>query len=292
MNRTRKAVSHRLAALACFLFSCSFAHADTFYVSNWGDNTISKIDSSGRTTLFASTGLHPFAVALDNSGNLYVTDSAGIEKFDSNGSGTLFSSFGGTFFGMAFGSNGNLYLADNTYNQVGQMSSSGQPVPSPVFTVDSPTGLAFDSSGNLYVAASRNNWIVKISPAGQMSGFARTGLNQPYGLAFDKSGNLYAANAGNNTIEKFDSSGNGTLFFSTYSSPSGLAFDSSGNLHVVEQRALEMVDPNGHGNFWPESSFNQPAGIAVQVPEPATGALLALGLAALLGIHRLRPHSS
>jgi hypothetical protein len=108
-------------------------------------------------------------------------------------------------------------------------------------------GLAFDNSGNLYVANQGANTIMKFDPSGHASLFASSGMNQPMGLAFDSSGDLYVVNNGNlnhNTIVKFDANGNGSLF-------------ASGLLNV---------------------GF-----IAIQIPEPASWVLVALGCAVLLG---------
>ena len=110
-----------------------------------------------------------------------------------------------------------------------------------------PMGLAFDSSGNLYVSNQGANTISKLDPSGNESIFVSSGLNQPMGLAFDSGGNLYVVNngnLGNNTIVKIDAKGNESVF------ASGL----------------------------------QNAGfIAIQVPEPATWAILVMGIGTLLG---------
>ena len=292
MHRSAKVFYLGLVALARLFCSPNSVHADTFYVSNYGDNTISKIDSRGNMTVFASTGLNkPMGVALDNSGNLYVANSGDgtIEKFDSSGNGAVFGiNVGGV--GLVFGSNGNLYSSLLSYDAVIQVTPSGQPVLSSIWNANSPTGLAFDKNGNLYVANESNNTVVEFNSSGQGLIFANSGLNRPIGLAFDSGGNLYVANSGNNTIEKFDPSGNGSLFFKTYTSPAGLAFDSSGNLYAAEPSGfgMEKIDPSGHANFWPEFPSNGPSFIAIQVPEPATCGLLALGIVALLGLHRFR----
>src|SRR5436853_5779872 len=71
--------------------------ADFFYVGNWGNNTITKFDSSGNGTLFASTGLsQPQGLAFDASGSLFVGNSGNntIMKFDSTGHGTFFANSG------------------------------------------------------------------------------------------------------------------------------------------------------------------------------------------------------
>jgi DNA-binding beta-propeller fold protein YncE len=291
-NRSAKALRLGLAALVFFFFGCGFAHADTLYVSNMGNNTISKIDSNGNVTVFISTGLnHPRGLALDNSGNLYVANSGTIAKFDPSGNGTVFATNVGDA-GLAFGSNGNLYSAVLGSGAIIQVSPNGQPV-FPFWNANSPMGLAFDKNGYLYAANYYNNTIVRISPSGQSLIFASSGLNHPFGLAFDSSGNLYVANSGNNTIEKFDSSGNASFFASARGSPSGLAFDSSGNLYATDQSGMIKIDPSGHvSDFLPNGPLYTPAFIAIQVPEPATWALVAFAFCVLLCGRRLRRRSS
>jgi outer membrane protein assembly factor BamB len=182
-------------------------------------------------------------------------------------------------------------VADTQFNAVAQLNSSGQPVLDSFVTVSGPTGMAFDSHDNLYVADSVHNTIVKIDPYGNSSVFATTGINLPGGLACDSSGNVYVAN-GNDTIEKFDSSGNGSLFFIAPTAPVGLAFGSTGILYAAlgNGNAIEEIGSNGAplGFLGGLSTFNNPSFIAIQVPEPATWTLVALGAATLLGSRRLR----
>ena len=298
MNTSAKVFYLGIVALTPLFHSPNTAHADTFYVTSWFNNTIEKFDSNGSASVFASTGLNkPLGIALDKGGNVYVANSGNgtIEKFDPNGNGTVFATAQGFGFGVGFGTNGNLSVADTQFNAVAQLNSSGQPVLGSFQTVSGATGLAFDSSGNLYVADSVHNTVVKIDPSGNSSVFAITGINQPGGLACDSSGNVYVAN-GNDTIERFDSNGNGALFFVPPTPAVGLAFGSTGILYAAlgTGNAIEEIDPNGNslGFLGGRSTFNNPSFIAIQVPEPTTCSLLALGIAALLGLHRLRRRCS
>jgi DNA-binding beta-propeller fold protein YncE len=141
MKQSIKAISLGLVAIAVLFFDSGFAHADTIYVSNRGNNTIMKFDSSGIGTVFADTGLNwPEGLAFDSSGNLYVANAGNntIMKFDSSGNGSLFASSG----------------------------------------LDNPYGLAFDSSGSLYVANKiLTGSIMKYDSSGNGSVFANVALN-------------------------------------------------------------------------------------------------------------------
>ena len=132
--------------------------ADDVYVSNTGAGTITQINSSGGTSIFASGLDDPEGLAFDSAGNLYVADSGDgtISKIDPAGNVSIFAS----------GLNG-------------------------------PTALAFDSSGNLCVATPANQTILKIDSSGNVSVFA-TGMafntDGAY-LASDNAGNIYANTA-------------------------------------------------------------------------------------------------
>jgi DNA-binding beta-propeller fold protein YncE len=161
--------------------------------------------------------------------------------------------------------------------------------------VSLPSGLAFDQAGNLYVANTGSNTIEKFDTNGYGTPFVTTGLNFPQALAFDSSGNLYVANAGNHEIDKYDTNGNGSPFVSFGGGTvAGLAFDSAGNLYASFVGGANMIykfDTSGAPSFV-ASGFDGPTFIAIQIPEPATWILVALGAATLLGRRRLYPRPS
>ena len=101
------------AALLCF---ASLAAADTFYVANFGVNTITQYDDNGNATNFTSAFVNgPNGLALDGLGNLYVsTNSNTIEKFSPSGTALgIFASTGlNNALGLAFDKSGNLYAAN------------------------------------------------------------------------------------------------------------------------------------------------------------------------------------
>jgi sugar lactone lactonase YvrE len=111
------------------------------------------------------------------------------------------------------------------------------------------------------------------------------------GIAIDSSGNVYAAEYGYNTIEEFDPNGVGTVFAQGgyLFNPDALAFDGSGNLYVANwgSDAVIRFDPSGNVfNF--ASGLNSPSSIAIQVPEPSTWAMVAMGIGVVLVGLRLR----
>ena len=253
-----------------FLF-VAIARGDTFYVANYGISTITKYDTNGIELPFTSAFVigGPIGLALDTSGNLYVSTGGNtIRKFTSNGIDLGdFASTGLNFpMALAFDDNGNLYAANFSGSTVEKFGSNGADLG--VFAVvTKPTGLAFDAAGNLYVS-NFGNTILRFSPNGVPLGtFASTGLNNPEGIAFDAAGNLYAANSGSNTIEKFSPGGFDLGPFTSIglSGPFGLVFDSTGNLYAVNALTAKIrkILPSGFGFDFANTGFS-PAFIAVQ----------------------------
>jgi sugar lactone lactonase YvrE len=175
------------------------------YVADLENNVIRKINiATAIVSTFAGTGAagltngaaasatfsEPYGMALDASGNLYVTDVLNncIRKIDVS-SGTV-STYAGT--GAKGFTNGTASSA--TFYQ--------------------PLGCTFDSGDNLYVSDTYNNVIRKITAAGTVSTFAGTGasgaadgsaaaatFNFPIGIVVYGS-SIYVADTHNNTIRK------------------------------------------------------------------------------------------
>jgi uncharacterized protein (TIGR03437 family) len=130
----------------------------------------------------------PFGLAVDASGNLFITDTGNnrIRKVSNNG---IISTVAGTG-AKSFGGDG------------GQAASA---------FLNNPTGVAIDTSGNLYIADAQNNRIRRVSPSGIITTIAGNGtaafsgdggpavaasLDFPRGIALDASGNLLISDNG------------------------------------------------------------------------------------------------
>ena len=123
-------------------------------------------------------------IAVDRSGNVYVSGANVIRKIAPNGEVSTLAGLPGK------GANAN-----------GTGSNA---------RFDRPDGLALDTMGNLYVADGNNHAIRKITPAGVVSTLAvdATGtlpFHDPHGIAVDSVGNLYVTDGG--TVRKITSAG-------------------------------------------------------------------------------------
>jgi len=278
------------AILFLGLLSASVTHAGTYsYVTQWG-----SVGSN------IGQFYNPVGVAVDSSGNIYVTDKGNdrIQKFDSNGKYiTQWSSYYNNWkfnrpTGIAIDSEGNIYVANSWNKSIVKMNSKGGFITqwgSEVIgdgKAFSPYGIAIDSSDNVYVVdvLDSNSRIVKFNSNGYyLTQFGSWGhgngeFNGLSHIAVDSLDNIYVADYNNNRIQKFDSDGNFLSSWGSYGSnsgqfynPVGVAVDSSGSVYVVDKYnyRIQKFDNSGnyliqwgsHGSY--NGQFNVPSGIAV-----------------------------
>ncbi|AYL95827.1 MBG domain-containing protein [Mucilaginibacter celer] len=238
--------------------------ARNIYIADVNNNLIKKISPTGVITRFAGNGTAgfvngtgsaasfsgPVGLAIDASGNLYVTETGNnaIRKISPYGVVTTLAGSGTAGATNGTGAAAKFY---------------------------SPAGIAVDNSGNVYVSDTYNNLIRKITSAGVVStlagnvsggykdgtGTAASFLN-PVGITVDAAGNLYVADAGNNVIRKITAAGvvttlagnpvnpgsiNGNGMAASFNGPQGITIDLSGNLYVAEvyNNLIRMITPAG-----------------------------------------------
>ena len=221
-------------------------------------HSVFKMDSSGALIRIAGTGragysgdgglalkaqfLSPAGMAVDASGNVYVSDLDAnvVRRIAPDGTIT-------------------------TYAGNGTAGYTGDGGPAAAAQFNTPDGLALDAAGNLYIA-DRNNYAIRVvSKAGNIRTVAGNGspgfygdglaaasaqLDSPEGIACDSAGNLYIADTQNDRIRMVATSGIITTVAGTGNGnvlgddgpplaaglvlPTGVAVDRAGNLYIAD----------------------------------------------------------
>lgn len=199
------------------------------YVADIGNYCIRKIDSTGNVTLFSGTpgkwgyapgvpGVSeyalPYGLAIDGSGNVYVTDPLwwDIKKVTPDGNSTIIG--WDPAYGIVYDRTSNaLYYTIQTANgSVRRRNTDGSRDTTVVSGgLSWPAGITCDKSGNLFVSVNGENVIREISAgtwnssviagtsgvAGYVDGAADSAqFSLPWGIAIDNNNNLYVAGDG------------------------------------------------------------------------------------------------
>jgi sugar lactone lactonase YvrE len=191
----------------------------------------------------------PFGLAIDLSGNLFVTDAGESNRVRKISPEGVVSTFTGSAEGYADGSGLNAQF-------------------------NTPSGIAIDSSSNLYVADTGNNRIRKISPAGVVTTLAGSGetghadgaassatFNGPIGITVDPRGVVFVADSYNDCIRKIEPDGqvitiaggggpglaDGPRNTALFDTPSGILVNSDESLIVADtgNNRLRKISADG-----------------------------------------------
>jgi sugar lactone lactonase YvrE len=267
------------------------------FVADTGNHIIRKVTPEGVVTTLAGlsgnrgsvdgTGsaarfTHPYGVAVDERGNVYVADMLNFTLRKITPSGVVT-----TLAGLA--------KARGSADGTGSLAR-----------FSNPEGVAVDREGNVYVADTSNQAIRRITADGKVSTVAgRTnggsndgdglaaGFSNPSGITVDDSGNLFVADTSNSTIRKISPDGIVTTLAGGSSSgsadgidkgarfhlPYGVAVDKSGELYVADSgnNSIRKITSRGEvttlagltGGYGSKdgireaSRFNYPLGVAV-----------------------------
>ncbi|MCZ6489067.1 MAG: SMP-30/gluconolactonase/LRE family protein, partial [Acidobacteria bacterium] len=265
--------------------------AGNLYIAEKFNNRVRKVNTTGIITTVAGDGSFgfsgdggqainasldtPLAVAVDGSGNLYISDNGNnrVRMVDANG---IITTVAG---------NGDFFLIFD------------DPVPATSSEVD-PLGLAIDAAGNLYIADNFNELVRKVDTGGIIStvagdgffGFSGDGgpatsasLNEPTDVAVDAAGNLYITDNFNERVRMVDTDGiistvagdgfsgffgdGGSATSASLASPTGVAVDGAGNLYIAGSesdriRKVSVAAP-AFSVSPAQFSFSAPAGAPV-----------------------------
>jgi sugar lactone lactonase YvrE len=217
------------------------------YVADRGNHTIRKVTCEGVTTVLAgqagswgsADGLgsaarfyYPSGVAVDQAGDLYVTDQYNhtIRKVSPGGEVTTLAGLAGAWGnGDGVGSTARFYF---------------------------PCGVVVDGAGNLYVEDTGNTSIRRISPNGEVTTLAGAdnqgageGFRVSRARAVDCVGNVFVAGTWDHTLRKITPSGDETIVAglveasgtadgtdnaARFCYPLGVAVDKAGTVYVAD----------------------------------------------------------
>lgn len=201
------------------------------------ESTIFKISPAGAVTTFISTSpFQPWGLAVDDSGNCYVSDTSSHKLYRITPSGVM------NFMAGAG--------AADSDDGMGAAAS-----------FDLPIGVAVDRDGTVYVADRNNHKIRKVTSGGLVTTLAGAGagsangtgaaarFRNPNGVALDGGGNLYVADTLNHIIRKITPAGEvtrlagvprvsgsteGSVATARFNSPEAVAVDAVGNVYVAD----------------------------------------------------------
>src|SRR6476659_1644939 len=251
-------------ALIDYPNSTAMDSAGNVYVADFNHHAVRKITPAGVVTTLAGfagdgevgdrdgTGIDarlffPTGIALDSTGNIYVTEQLGytIRKITPAGVvSTLAGAFGVRGSADGIGNGASFYY---------------------------PCGIAVDSAGNVYVSEILNQTIRKITPTGVVSTIAgAAGVNgstdgpgavarfsNPADLAIDNTGNLYVADNLNSTIRKIVlGSSMRDITVSTFAGTAGVVGNTDGTGAAASFNGPYGLSVDGVGNIYVADTFN------------------------------------
>jgi hypothetical protein len=276
----------------------------TAYVFGTGQGPQLAFSPPMQSTIPATGLINPEGVAVDGSGNVYITDTNNnsvLKETLAGGSYTQ-STIPATGLlgpeGVAVDGSGNIYIANTEGGSSGngnvllQTLAGGSYTQStiPATGLMSPIGVAVDGSGNVYIAnfnggsGGTGNVLKETLSGGSytQSTIAATGLAHPIGVAVDGSGNVYIANfnggsSGTGNVLKETLAGGSytqsTVPATGLMNPKGVTVDGSGNVYI----ANTYGGSSGNGNVLKETLSTN--GSYLQSTIPATSLDFPTGVA-------------
>ena len=229
---------------------------------------IKEICANGTTRFLCAELLSPNDCAVDQRGNIYVTDyaSQSVRKISNDGNIKTLSNKFSSPGSITVDSYGNLYVVDRKYLvdiEVLYANGSARTLCSGLFH-----GIAVDSKGKIY-ATDGSQTLMEISSNGVTKKIIEQYYNRNflYGVTADPQGNLYVADAwGWNGVKKIDPKGKITVLGNAgeFYNSKDVCIDSSGVVYVADSGhdLVKMITKKGVIKTF-DHTFNHPRSVAV-----------------------------
>ncbi len=188
-------------------------------------------------TLVTGTN-HPYDIALDAAGNLYIPDGTGnaILKWTApNGPLTTLISGLNNPEGLTLDSSGNLFIADVDNSKIEKFPLPNGPLTTVLSGLGQVEDVAADRFGNIFYSDVGFKHVYEMPVGGTPAPLPFTGLSLPVGVAVDLSGNVYVTDQGSGILIKLSAADQSqTTLVTGLSTPFHVKADGSGNLYIAD----------------------------------------------------------
>ena len=251
--------------------------------------SIAYLPGTFSTPIPSGVGLRePFGTALDQAGNLYVTDwyADTLTKFAPGSTeASVLDNNLEMPTGMTVDGAGNLWVAECGRGDIvlETLISSGTYARSVPFTSigGCPYDVAVDGSGNVYIAVFSAGDVLKetLTNGSYVQSVVVSDLSMPMAVAVDSNSNVYVADTGNNQVLEETPSGGGyantivvnsttVVGNSRLNVPAGLAIDPNGNAYISDSANARIVEATPSGGAFTQSvllatGLTRPGGLAL-----------------------------
>lgn len=194
------------------------------------------------------------------------------------GTWTFGPGFAGAPNGVALDGSGNVFVTDTEVGSVRKFTSSGALIT--VFgTLSQPVDVAVDGAGDVFVVELNGRRVQKFTNGGSFlttfgsAGTAPGQFQSPVGIAVDASGRVYVADADRGRILRFLANGTFDMEFASPVGSCDVAVGPDGNLYVIRYDINQVRQYSSSGVLL--QSFSSPNGLSIawRIAIGPTGAL-------------------
>jgi len=193
-----------------------------------------------------------------------------------NAGGTL-----STPYAIAIDASGDAWVTNESGSAVTELSPAGSVLASPTATgLYGAQGIAVDKSGNVWVANTAGNSVIKFTLTSgavtSTSSFTTGSITAPSAIALDSANNAFIANFNGNSVTELNSSGvnqNSSPFTGSsnnITTPTGIAVTKSGNVLVTSGlgEIVALSNTGVYQDYATDNAIQSPVALAL---DPNTG---------------------